>query len=260
MQLLNGKFDLDQFFSRIASSKSPVLMVDYDGTLAPPVENNDEAIPYPGVRERLIQIMEQTPTRLVLVSERWSEDLIPLLGLPRLPEIWGCQGAERVFPDGTIKFVTLHPEAERGLEAARRWAIQAGLSDQLEHKPTSIIFNWRDLHPQKAESIRREVSDNWSEAALGADLVLREYDSRLELRVAGIDKGLAVRAIVNGGNSGIPSVFLGDDLSDEAAFRAMPADSLKVLVRKVFRPTQADLWLVPPYDLLAFLDRWLSQF
>jgi len=260
MQLLNDNFDLDRFFSRVSESKSPVLMIDYDGTLTPPVPDNDEAIPYPGVRERLNQLLEQTPTRLVLISERWSEDLIPLLGLPRLPEIWGCQGAERVYPDGTIRFVKLQPEAERGLEAARRWAIQAGLSDRLEHKPTSVIFNWRDLHPQNAESIRREVADNWSEAALGADLVLRESGGRLELRVAGTDKGRAVRAIVNGNGSGIPSAFLGDDLSDEAAFRAMPADGLKVLVRKEFRPTRADLWIVPPNDLIAFLDRWLGQF
>jgi trehalose 6-phosphate phosphatase len=259
MQLLNDKFDLDRFFARLSGSE-PVLMIDYDGTLAPPVADDDEAVPYPGVRERLTQLLEQTPTRLVLVSERWSEDLIPLLGLPRLPEIWGCQGAERVYPDGTIKFVKLQPEAERGLEAARRWAIQAGLSDRLEHKPTSVVLNWRDLHPQKAESIRREVSDHWSEAALGADLVVRESNGQLELRVAGIDKGRAVRAIVKDGDSGAPSAFLGDDLSDEAAFRAMPADSLKVLVRREFCPTRADLWLVPPVDLLAFLDRWLGSF
>ena len=260
MQLLNDKFDLDQFFLRISGSKAPVLMIDYDGTLAPPVVDNDEAIPYPGVRERLTKILERTPTRLVLVSERWSEDLIPLLGLPRLPEIWGCQGAERVYPDGTIKFVKLQPEAERGLEVARRWAMQAGLGDRLEHKPTSIIFHWRDLHPQKAESIRREVSDNWSEAAQGADLVVRESNGQLELRVAGIDKGRAVRAIVKDSDSDAPSAFLGDDLSDEAAFRAMPDGGLKVLVRKEFHSTHADLWLTPPGDLMAFLDRWLGSF
>jgi trehalose 6-phosphate phosphatase len=260
MQLLNDRFDLDQFFSRLPVSP-PALVIDYDGTLAAPVPDEDDAVPYPGVRERLIQILEKTPTRLVLISERWSEDLIPLLGLPRLPEIWGCQGAERVFPDGTIRFVKLQPEAQRGLETARHWAMQIGLGDRLEHKPTSVIFHWRDSDLGRAETLRRQVADHWSEMSVGTNLTLREYDGRLELRVGGIDKGQAVREIVkNGTPKAPPSAFLGDDLSDEAAFRAMPADGLKVMVRREFRATKADLWLVPPGDLLDFLDRWVGAF
>jgi hypothetical protein len=48
-------------------------------------------------------------------------------------------------------------------------------------------------------------------------------------------------------------------LTDEEAFAAMPDQDLKVLVRKELRETRADLWLVPPDDLLTFLDRWITS-
>jgi trehalose-6-phosphatase len=53
--------------------------------------------------------------------------------------------------------------------------------------------------------------------------------------------------------------FLGDDLSDEAAFRAVRRigkRGLSVLVRREFRETAAEIWLRPPGELLCFLERW----
>ena len=52
------------------------------------------------------------------------------------------------------------------------------------------------------------------------------------------------------------AAFLGDDLADEAAFRAIAGLGLGALVRPDFRPTAADAWLRPPREVLAFLERW----
>mgnify|MGYP001553622600 CR=1 FL=1 len=44
---------LNDFFARLAAVPRAILMLDYDGTLAPFRENRFEAVPYPGVREVL---------------------------------------------------------------------------------------------------------------------------------------------------------------------------------------------------------------
>jgi hypothetical protein len=55
----------------------------------------------------------------------------------------------------------------------------------------------------------------------------------------------------------LPAAFLGDDLTDEAAFLAMKGHGLSGLVRRERRDTAADIWLRPPGELRDFLKRWL---
>jgi trehalose-6-phosphatase len=50
--------------------------------------------------------------------------------------------------------------------------------------------------------------------------------------------------------------YLGDDLTDEDAFAAVKPRGLAVLVRPELRETEADVWLQPPRELVAFLKRW----
>ena len=50
--------------------------------------------------------------------------------------------------------------------------------------------------------------------------------------------------------------YLGDDLTDEDAFRAVATRGLGILVRQELRKTAAVAWLRPPEELLDFLHRW----
>ena len=87
MEMLKPEGDLDLFFKRLSKVQHRALLLDYDGTLAPFHLHRDQAFPYPGVMEILDAIMEAGYTRVVLVSGRWTQDLLPLLGLKQLPEI-----------------------------------------------------------------------------------------------------------------------------------------------------------------------------
>jgi trehalose-6-phosphatase len=88
-------------------------------------------------------------------------------------------------------------------------------------------------------------------------LALLEFEAGLELRV-GRNKGGAVEAILAEAGVSGPVAYLGDDLSDEAAFRAMKGRGLSVLVRREWRETAAEVWLRPPGELKEFLWRWVK--
>ncbi len=258
MRLLNDQFDLDRFFERVAAAPQSVLMLDYDGTLAPFRKERDQAIPYSGVRERLSRLVELSSTRLVLVTGRASDDLIPLLGLAELPEIWGCHGAERLLPGCQDPTVELEPEVRQGLKTVRGWAVAVGLESRAEFKPACVAFHWRGLSDSQVDAIRGVIVNKWLDSAADFGLQLVGFDGGLELRAAKIDKGRTVREIVGETGPGSPSAYLGDDLTDENAFASVPVDGLKVLVRPEMRDTRADLWLAPPEELLVFLDRWIA--
>ncbi|MCK4606985.1 MAG: trehalose-phosphatase [candidate division Zixibacteria bacterium] len=256
MKLLNKDLDLEAFFQRVHTASERILMLDYDGTLAPFRPERDQAVPYPGVRERLTRILSAGSTRLVIVSGRAVSDLTPLLRLDALPEIWGSHGAEQLMPDGRYHSASSEKRPAEGLDAAYWWAREQGLLETTERKPVGIAFHWRGKAADEIDSIRTAISDRWRDSAADFGLVLREFDGGLELRVEGITKGEAVRRIAGGSISNSAVAYLGDDETDEDAFRALPEHGLAVLVRSELRESAADVWLQPPAEMLAFLDRW----
>ena len=77
---------LDSYWQRLPSASQRVLLLDYDGTLAPFHRERDKALPYPGVREILGKIQQTGQTRLIIITGRSIKDIIPLLGLACMAE------------------------------------------------------------------------------------------------------------------------------------------------------------------------------
>ena len=109
-----------------------------------------------------------------------------------------------------------------------------------------------------AEDLRGRIIVGWFPIAERANLTLLEFDGGVEMRMPDLDKGDAVRTILNESGSNVPTAYLGDDITDERAFRALGSRGLGILVRPVFRQTAAQAWLKAPEELWDFLSRWVA--
>jgi len=257
MRALDQQPSLTEFYQRLRTAPERLLLLDYDGTLAPFHVRTDQAFPYPGVREILDTIMASGHTRLVIVSGRWTRDLKPLLGLKRLPEIWGSHGWEQLKPDGDYAVARMDENALRHLVEADAWVAEVeAQGGRCEMKPGSLAIHWRGLSPEKTGEIRNLVSQNWKLQQMEKSLVWHDFDGGIELRVPGRHKGYVVEAILSEMNPETVSAYLGDDATDEDAFKAIRGRGIGVLVRPQFRDTAADYWLQPPAELLEFLRQW----
>ncbi len=256
MRILNPEKNLSDFFDHVEKSVNRALLLDYDGTLAPFAEERDRAFPYAGVAEILQGIVQNGNTRLVLVTGRPVDDLIPLTGLKQLPEIWGSHGGERLFADGGYQRTPI-PNKDFAVLAlvANRMAAAVARSGRIERKHLSVALHWRGLPPDKVEEIRAMASESLPPLIQGTDLELHEFDGGIELRPKGITKARAVETILAEVKSEAVA-YLGDDFTDEDAFAALRGRGLGVLVRDELRETNADLWLRPPDELLDFLRWW----
>jgi trehalose-phosphatase len=257
MQVLTPRIDWVEFLEGISSAPGRVLMLDYDGTLAPFQIRRERAAPYPGVREALETLVEDGGTRVVIVSGRPAADLVPLLGLRQAPEIWGGHGWERLLPSGELKTQEPSPEVTVSLEKAQELAGEATRSGgRLERKQASVALHWRGLPTLTAAKVQARARGVWEPLAREGELQLLPFDGGIELRAPGCNKQHAVKAVLSETTADSAIAYLGDDVTDEDAFVAVKPRGLAVLVRPELRETQADVWLQPPRELIAFLKRW----
>lgn len=260
-------FESPSWWSRLAAAHRSVLMLDYDGTLAPFVRDRLHATMYAGVPERLLRLSASPRLRLVLISGRAARELASLLPSGLKVEMWGSHGRERLNPDGGYTAVPLRAVQQQCLERLEAALHRRSLGYVMEKKVGSVAMHTRGLHPDESRQII-ELARNFSCSIAGdtpADSGLEwlPFDGGIELRGTGCTKATAVYSILRDEGPDTPAAYLGDDLTDEDAFVALrecgPGNlCLPVLVRTEVRASAADLWLRPPEDLLAFLDRWLA--
>jgi trehalose 6-phosphate phosphatase len=256
MDLLKDEDVRSAFFDRLRSSRSRVLLLDYDGTLAPFQVDRNQALPYPEVPALLRGISEKG-TRVVLVSGRPALDLSLVSGIEPRPEIWGSHGCERLHPNGRYELMPLPENVCFGLSLATERARTCGLASQVEQKPGGTAVHWRGLGKTEVAELRAKLLELWEPLLTQHSLQIAEFDGGLEIRPRSGDKGIAVRAILKEAGEGAAVAYLGDDQTDEDAFHALNGKGLTVLVRPQSRPTAAEIWLRPPEELIDFLKEWL---
>jgi len=244
---------------RLRAAPRSVLMLDYDGTLAPFHVDRFAATPYPGVEERLVILSTIPQVRLVLVSGRSAGELHDLLRPDIRAEIWGSHGRERLRSDGTYELFALSPVQRAALEQVGLEMSALGFSETLEVKPTSLAVHWRSFEPAMQERIRSLVQSAFARIGQPGGLHLLPFDGGLELRSTDRTKGTAVAEILSQELDDVPVAYLGDDLTDEDAFVAVGNTGYSILVRSEVRASFARYWLRPPEELLEFLDGWIAN-
>lgn len=201
-----------------------LLAFDVDGVLAPIVEHADDAMLTPGVRESLSSLSKVAT--VAIVSGRAIESLDRLFTFPSSLHVIGSHGLEvrgenapTLDDDERFTFEQLEIIAARGVNAA-------GDGAWLEHKPASVVLHTRSADPILAERATTAVA-NLASAISGAQV--KPGSGVVELLARTASKGEALLALAHRLGRA-PIAYLGDDVTDEDAFRAMGDDDISVRV------------------------------
>jgi trehalose 6-phosphate phosphatase len=248
---------LDAFLQRLKTAPSSALLLDYDGTLAPFRVDRNRAFPYPGAISILEKIAQSGRTKVIIISGRPIVELRALLAPMNNLEMWGTHGLERQLSNGSYSCVPINEEDVVALAKAQEWIVAAGMLSRAEIKLGGVAVHWRGLPPAEARSVQSLTLDGWTKVAEQSGLKLLQFEAGLELRVSHPDKGDAVRSILAELEPRAPTAYLGDDLTDEDAFRVLRGHGLTVLVKAIYRETIANIWIRPPQELIDLLERWL---
>ncbi|MFD6950135.1 trehalose-phosphatase [Nocardiopsis sp. TSRI0078] len=214
-----GRTALDALLDAPAST---LAAFDFDGTLAPIVDDPRTSAPYPGIVDGLADLAGLIGS-VAVVTGRPAETAVRLGGLDRVPGITvlGHYGAER-WVGGRV----VASPAPPGVEVVREEL--PGLLEELnapegtwiEDKGRSLaVHTRRTADPDDALAL---LTPALSELARRAELQVEPGRMVVELRPQGVDKGAALTALV--AETGPRTVlYAGDDLGDLPAFDAVVA-------------------------------------
>ena len=248
----------NSFLRKVAAAKHRILIVDYDGTLAPFNANRHRATPYSEIPDCLRCIMDSCSTRVIVISGRAADEVPPLLRLNPGPEIWGTNGIERINSSGRYEEVHLNDAALEALARAEAQLERQGFREYIEVKLAAVALHWRGLPAAEILDMRTTAYRVLEPLAVLPDLVLGEFEEGVELRLSSANKGDALSNLLGDLDPDVPVAYLGDDATDEDAFRVLNGRGLTVLVGPKYRFTAAQIWLKPPDELLDFLASWIA--
>jgi trehalose 6-phosphate phosphatase len=193
------------------------LFLDFDGTLAPIAERFDAVTVDDRLRALVTALADRLEGRLAIVSGRSVDEIIGYLGTGAFA-IAGSHGIELRWPDGRQEGPDAPPALAETLAEVRELALLTpGLV--VEEKTFGLA-----LHYRQAPAAAAAVEALAKAVAKRGGFTLQHGKMVCELRTAGADKGDAVTALLAAPPmAGTRPVFVGDDLTDEAGFRAARA-------------------------------------
>lgn len=199
-----------------------LLALDFDGTLAPIVDDPTRAYGHPralAALERLGPVVGQ----IAIVTGRPVEQVVrlgSLLGRPGLERliVRGQYGAERwKVADGAPPASPVLEPVRRALDVLPGWLTARAATDaRIEPKGLAVAVHTRGMGPGARDALVGPLT----ELAADLGLVVELGREVVELRVGGWDKGRVLEELAHEVDAR-HVVFAGDDLGDVAAFDAV---------------------------------------
>ncbi len=225
--------------------ESTLLGFDVDGVLAPIVEHADDARLTPGLGEALTALAKCTT--VAILSGRALDSLERLFDFPPELHVIGSHGLEirgsepmELDDDEQYTFDQLEILGTRAAQAA-------GDGAWLEYKPASVVLHTRSADPALAQPAVDAVSDL---ARMIDGAQVKPGQEVVELLARTASKGEALLALAAHRDLR-PVVFLGDDVTDEDAFRMM--SDVDISVRVGLGDTSARYRLADPDAVAQFV-------
>ncbi|MFO0874034.1 MAG: trehalose-phosphatase [Phycisphaerales bacterium] len=216
-----------ELVARLADvAETPVLLVacDYDGTLAPIMADPAAATPDASALAALRDLAALDHTHAAIVSGRAMDDLRQFVGDHGQMLLVGMHGGE--YGSERLRLSAGPAALLSRIESELHRAIGDLPGFLLEHKPGGVALHSRNADPLVARAV---VGAAVNALAPVDGVSLQHGHEVVEFMVIDVDKGRALRRARH--ECGATAVaFIGDDRTDEDAFRALEPRDLAIRV------------------------------
>jgi len=255
-----GEADFESLLGDFLKRRPLALFLDYDGTLAAIASHPSMVRLSDGMRSALEACAARPDTQVAVVSGRSLSDIRKQVPIDRVI-LAGNHGLEIEGP-GIPPY--RHPDIAHYTERAKDLACHLEQLDfqgvWVEAKGASLTLHFREAH----SSVHAEVAERARVLIRDAGFQARDALCAVEARPPiGWDKGHAVLHVLRecygpGWSELLRALYVGDDETDEDAFRALSGLGATFRVGSADQPTRARRRL-SGVDAVATLLRWLGS-
>ncbi len=249
---------LDRFDDVLArlGQQPVVVFLDYDGTLTPIVDRPDLAVLAQDMRDVLDALSRQCPVGII--SGRDRKDVTNLVNLNSLIYA-GSHGFDIAGPEHFTLSHEVGTQFSKALdhaEAMLRPLLEPVVGTLIERKKFSIAVHYRLVDPGEVSKVEAAVTQVMAESPdlrRSAGKMVFEMQPQLDW-----DKGKALLWLLEGmkwKEHHYQPVYIGDDLTDEHAFRELVERGVGIVVEHGSRFSSASHSLQDPRAVKEFLLR-----
>jgi trehalose-phosphatase len=247
------------FLKKELSCKHIMLFLDYDGTLTPIVSTPEKAFISQEVKELLNELSKSPTCKLAIISGRSLGDIKALVGLKDIIYA-GNHGLEIEGPK--IKFESQVPPRLKSIIRNIATDIQKQLSGikgaLIEDKGLTLSIHYRLVDKKDLPAFEKIISEVTNPYTVRDKIKVNSGKKVYEIKppVKG-NKGkvilwlLARQQFISGEKNVLP-IYIGDDITDEDAFKALKRKGLTVFVGEPGN-SKADYYLKNTEEVTKFL-------
>jgi trehalose 6-phosphate phosphatase len=236
-------------------NKRVALFLDYDGTLTPIVRRPEMAVLSEDMRETVRELTGKI--FVAVISGRDLADVRELVGIPSLCYA-GSHGFDISGPEGKHleyqKGRNFRPQLKKA-EQKIRSLIKAIAGAHVESKKFSFAVHFREVPAKDEPKIEKFVDEVIAEfSGLRKSPGKKVFEIQPDLDW---DKGKALLWLLESfdlNSTDVLPVYIGDDFTDEDAFRALTDKGIGMVVAENNRTSAARYRLNNPEDVQRFLQ------
>ena len=247
---------INKLVEKYKSTQKRIIFLDYDGTLTGFHKDPQMAKPDEELYSIIKKLTANKNNTVIVISGRDKETLskwfkeFNRLAFIAEHGVWNKNPGDEWKMNSQIEkdwMDIIEPVLQNFVDRTPRSFI--------EYKNYSLVWHYRDADPDMGQQRAWELKDDLKNYIANLNLEIMDGDKVIEIKNAGINKGIAALAKI--GNLKFDYILaLGDDWTDEYTFNALPSSAITI---KVGTKTTAAKYYIKDVEEVRGLLRRLEE-
>jgi len=231
------------------------ILLDYDGTLAPYQKLPSMAAPSMELMDLLKQLTREPSNEIVIISGRDVNTLEKWLGKLPLNMIAEHGACVKFRGEQWREQVAINTEWKDQVRPLMQLFVDRCAGSFIEEKKSTLAWHYRNTNQELGFMRSRELRNALLQLTANTPLQVVDGNKVLEVRMVGVDKGMAALSMITGFEPDF-ILCIGDDATDEDMFKVMRDKAYTIKIGRA--NTSAQYTILSQKDVFPFLIRFVD--